>query len=121
MILIPCETMEMYHKQFGARPDYQHEIWLLPREKLTANLIERYLQWLSEQFNGVGICLILGQFKTHWCDGNVNPAEKHGIWIIWIPKVANKIYQSLDRHVFGELKVNSRAKWRKLFSENYGI
>jgi hypothetical protein len=54
--------------------------------------------------------LISDQFGTYCCDGFVNLAEELGTSIIWIPKGATGIYQSLNRRAFGGLKAKNRAK-----------
>jgi hypothetical protein len=73
-------------RQFGDDPDYQLEIWHSPREWSTKSLMERYLQWLSEQFNDDRVFLSLDRFEAHCCDGFVNLTEEIGIRVIWIPK-----------------------------------
>jgi hypothetical protein len=75
------------------------------------------VEWLREQLPHWPICLILYQYRTHDTAAFQAKAEHLGISLLWIPKGATGIYQSLDRRVFGALRSKGRVKWRSYYFE----
>ena len=85
----------------------------------TADLMIKYLQWLSLQNDGKPCALLLDSSRAHMQDKAKMEAQKLNIELVYIPSCGTSIYQPLDRFVFGVLKKKLRATDIIINKSNY--
>jgi hypothetical protein len=117
LILIARRKTQQCHQQFSDAILEPHQIWHSPRGSSAENLMLDYLEWLREQLPNGPVCLILDQYRQHDTETFQANAEQFGITILWILKGTTRIYQPLDRRVFGAFRSKGRAKWRTYYFE----
>lgn len=70
----------------------------------TVEVMENYLNWLSEEMQYKKFALVLDVYTTHIAERIKTYAQDLGIELIYVPANGTGIYQPLDRSIFGIVK-----------------
>jgi hypothetical protein len=84
-----------------------------PRGWTNEQMMRAYLEWLSTQVNDGSILLVLDVYSARQTFSLMQRARELGIELLFVPAGGTSRFQSLDRRVFGNLKLRARHAFER--------
>lgn len=95
-----------------------HQTSFSPSGWMNKEIMKEYIGWLSDEYNGDPLCLVLDRYGAHYEAEVTKFAKDNNIEIILVPSGLTSAFQPLDRSVYGVVKSHYSALCLRIYTNN---